>query len=203
MYTWIRFANPWIRFNLICQFSKDSICGFDLWCGFQKICFADLFRMRFSKDLICGFDSWCSFQKFRRILTNPANPHKSLVHRCTLDKWILNFWISKSVCSSKDLFCGLILRCGFQKIRFADSFRDAVFKRFDSRIHFASKKIQNYSICFASEGFVYKSRNLIKYPKTLFCIMIKLLVPKPTLKLYFFISIYFLLCPYSNKCVIG
>jgi hypothetical protein len=33
--------NPWICFDSICQFTKDSFCGFDLRCGFQKICFAD------------------------------------------------------------------------------------------------------------------------------------------------------------------
>jgi len=27
--TWICFANPWIYFNSIWQFSKDLICGFD------------------------------------------------------------------------------------------------------------------------------------------------------------------------------
>jgi hypothetical protein len=47
---------------------------------------------------------------------------------------------------SKDSFRGFDSRCGFQKIRFADSIRD--------------KKFQNYSIRFDSEGFVYNSRIL-------------------------------------------
>ncbi len=41
--TWIRFANPWICFNLICQFSKDSFHGFVSLCNFQKIRFVDSF----------------------------------------------------------------------------------------------------------------------------------------------------------------
>jgi hypothetical protein len=39
-----RFVNPWIHFILICQFSKDSIRGFVLYYGVQKICCVDSFR---------------------------------------------------------------------------------------------------------------------------------------------------------------
>ncbi len=156
--------NPWIRFNLICQFSKDSFRGFDLRCGFQKILVADSICGAVFKRFDLLIRSWCCFQKIRRILTKPANPQESLVHRRTLDKRILNFWIRESVSSSKDLFRGFVSWCGSQKIRFADSIRDAVFKRFDSRICFAKKKFQNYLIRFDSEGFVYDSHILTKLP---------------------------------------
>ncbi len=135
--------NPWIHFDSIRQFSKDSFCGFDSRCGFQKICVADSIcgavfkKIRFA-DSICRFDLWCGFQKIRQILTKPANPQESLVHRRTLDKQILNFWIRESVLLfkrfvlrirfvmrfSKDLFRRFDSWCSFQKIRFPDLFRE-------------------------------------------------------------------------------
>ena len=42
--TWIHFANPWIRFVSIRQFSKDLIRGFVSLHNFQKIRFVDSFR---------------------------------------------------------------------------------------------------------------------------------------------------------------
>ncbi len=131
--------------------------------------------MQFSKDSFCGFVLRIRFAtRFSKDSTNLANPHESLVHRRTLDKQILNFWIRKSVCSSKDSFCGFVLRCGSQKIHFTDLICDAIFKRFDSRICFAKKKFQNYSICFDLEGFVYDSGILLIYP-TKFLIMIHII----------------------------
>jgi hypothetical protein len=45
------------RFDLqiwfVMRFSKDSICGFDLWCGFQKIQFEDsICKQKMQKDSI-------------------------------------------------------------------------------------------------------------------------------------------------------
>ncbi len=72
-----------------------------------------------------------------------------------------NSWIRFVTQFSKDLFRGFVSWRNFQKIHFVDSFCDAIFKRFISWIRFVRPKISNYSICFVSEGFVYKSRILI------------------------------------------
>ncbi len=99
---WIRFANPWIHFDLICQFSKDSICGFILSYGAQKICFVDSFH----PTVLKRFVSWIHFViQFSKDLTNPTNPHKSLVlwaRRISLNPLDLDsriLWFSKdSIC---------------------------------------------------------------------------------------------------------
>jgi hypothetical protein len=85
--------------------------------SFQKIRFADLICNAVFKRFVLRIRFATRFSKDS---TNLANPHESLVNRRTLDKQILNFWIRKSVCSSKDSFCGFVLRCGSQKIRFTD-----------------------------------------------------------------------------------
>jgi hypothetical protein len=111
-------VNPWICIVSIWQFSKDSICRFDLWCSSQKILFADLICDAVFKRL----NSQIQFvTEISKDLTNPTNPHKSLVHRRTLDKRILNFWIRESVWSFKrfDLKIQFLIRfskdsiCGF------------------------------------------------------------------------------------------
>ncbi len=121
----------------VCVHAVDSF-PFDL-SVFKRFVLRICFVTQFSKDSIWGFNLWCGFHKIWWILMNPANPHESLVHRRTLDKQILNFLIPESVCSSKDSFCRFISWCGSQKICFVHSIRDAVFKRFDLRIHFAKK----------------------------------------------------------------
>ncbi len=73
---WIRFANPWIHFDLICQFSKDPICGFVSFGSVQKIRFMDSFHPRVLKRFV----SWiCFMTQFSKDLMNPTNPHQSLV----------------------------------------------------------------------------------------------------------------------------
>ncbi len=140
---WIRFANPWIHFDLICQFSEDSICRFILSYGAQKIHFLDSFR-----DTI--------FKRFNE--SNESSQILSTMGQTNL---------SESSVFSKDSICGFVSSYGVQKICFVDSFCPKVLKRFVSWIRFVRPKISKNSICFVSDGFLYDSRilnfNLISF----------------------------------------
>jgi hypothetical protein len=77
--TWIRFANPWICFVLIFQFSKDLFHGFVLYYGVQKVRFVDLFRDAIFKRFVLRIRLVTQFSKDSMNPTNPTNPHESLV----------------------------------------------------------------------------------------------------------------------------
>ncbi len=134
--TWIRFANPWIRMDSQTT-NPDSfrIVGHES-SHFQKIRFADSFRDAIFKR----FDKSNESNESSRILSTidlriRTNPYESLGF-------------------------GFANLYGVQKIRFVDSFRTTVFKRFVLWICFVKIIFPNYSIRFVSEGFVYESRIL-------------------------------------------
>ena len=114
------------RGSRIQPFSKDSFRGFVSWRNFQKIRFADSFR-----DIIFKrFDESDESYESSRILSTidlriHTNPYESGTS-------------------------GFANTYGVQKIRFADSFRTTVFKRFVSWIRFVKIFFPNYSIRFVS-----------------------------------------------------
>ena len=115
----IGFANPWICFDLNCQFSKDSICGFVLSCGVQKICFVDLFCDAIFKRL----------NESNKIITNPqyyrlVESVKILWIRICKSSGVQKIYFVNSFhpTCSKDLICRFYLSYSAQKIRFVDSF---------------------------------------------------------------------------------
>ncbi len=82
------------------------------------------------------------------------------------------FWICESIFCSKDSFLGFVSSYCVLKIRFVDSIRRPVFKRFISWIRFVRPKISKYSIDFDLEGFVYESRKLNQMSFHILVIMI-------------------------------
>ncbi len=64
----------------------------------------------------CDHKSWLQKVSFRFVITNPG---------------FVSYRESRIQPFSKDSFRGFVSWRNFQKIRFADSFRDAIFKRFD------------------------------------------------------------------------
>jgi hypothetical protein len=101
--------------------------------------------------------------QFSKDLTNPTNPHESLVLKTIESVRIRDFQIREYLRCSKDSFCGFVLSYSVQKIHFVDSFRDAIFKRFVSWIRFVRKKSQKGLFRIHLEGFMYKSRILTQY----------------------------------------
>ncbi len=134
--TWIRFANPWIR--TVSWIMNPDLKRFVSYRGSRILTLKDSFQIVSHES--SQFSKIRPFLRIQRILTNPqyyrfTNPYESLGF-------------------------GFANLYGVQKIRFVDSFRTTVFKRFVSWIRFVNIFFPNYSIRFVSEGFVYESRIL-------------------------------------------
>ncbi len=166
--TWIRFANPWIRFVLQSRIltpkrfvsgstkrilHEDSFC-FDSLPKFSNTRIVDLFRRQF----LTRFGLFSRIQRIQQIQQILTNLYYIDVLRIHTNPGVR---IREYLRCSKDSFCGFVSSYGVQKIRFVDSFRTTVFKRFVSWIRFVRPKISKDSIRFVLEGFVYKSRILI------------------------------------------
>ncbi len=98
------------------QTFKGSIRALQNYSGFIRICKSE--SLMFSKDLVCGFKSETDLEQIWTILTNPKNPHESLVHRRTMNK-------SES---TQILSFGFATYYGIQKICFVDLISPMVFK---------------------------------------------------------------------------
>ncbi len=137
MYPWICIANHgFISFwgsqiltfiGSICALQNES--GFGLYCGSQIL--------NFSKDSVCGFELETDFEQIWPIFTNPKNPHESLVYRRTMNKSksihilcfrFTNLYPVQKICfvllCSKDSFCGFNSTYGVQTIHFMDLFQE-------------------------------------------------------------------------------
>ncbi len=138
--TWICFANPWIStvswitnpdFKRFVSYRESRIQS--IFKRFvSRIHFADSFRDAFSKD--------------STNLTNPTNPHESLVLQTYESIRILYFRIRESSQFSKDSFRGFVswirFVTQFTNTRFVDSIRKTKnLKRFDS-FHFRRIRIR-------------------------------------------------------------
>ena len=129
-------TNP--DFKIVCFVPYETNPGFVSYRGSQILTLKDLFRIVSHES--SQFSKIRPFLRIQRILTNP------LYYRFTNPYESLGF--------------GFANLYGVQKIRFVDSFRTTVFKRFVSWIRFVRPKISKDSIRFVSEGFVYESRIL-------------------------------------------
>ncbi len=154
-------------FDSIWLFSKDLIRGFTSWCSFQKIWFMDSICDAVIKRFHLGIQFKAEISKD---LTNPHesyNPYEPLLHSCTSDEQILNFWICKSVWCSKYFLGGFDSTYCVQKIQFVDSICG-----FNLWIQFVNKKIKNV-------WFILNHRDASTNPATLIFTLKKLMKKKP------------------------
>ncbi len=142
--TWIRFANPWICFVSIRQFSKDSIRGFVSWCNFQKIRFVDSYRDPVFNRFVLWIRFGTQFSKDSTNPTNPTNPYESFgfgfANPLVFKRFVL--WIRFVLRCSKDSFRGFVLWHNFQKICFVDSFPKIKNSKLLDSFHFGRIRIR-------------------------------------------------------------
>ncbi len=146
--TWIRSQSVWVHFVRnpdSYRHESGFVSRIHLWCS--KIRFVDSFRRHF-------LTRFGLFSRIQRILTNLYYIDVLRIHTNP------GIRIPEYLRCSKDSFCGFVLYYGVQKIRFVDSFRATVFKRFVSWIRFVRPKISKDLIRFVLEGFVYESHIL-------------------------------------------